>query len=91
MRDHDDGDAVLVELLEHCHDFDAGPAVEIAGRLIGEHYRGLVDNGARDRDALLLTAGKLAGKMVLTIARPTDARTRSALSRLPCPPADAAP
>src|SRR5882724_9285261 len=28
VRDHDDRDSVLVELLEDCHDLDAGSAVE---------------------------------------------------------------
>ena len=70
VRDHDDGDAVLVELLENGHDLNAGSAVEIAGRFIRQQYLGLVDQRARDRDALLLTAGKLTRKMVLTTRKP---------------------
>ena len=30
----------VVELLEHAHDLDAGLAVEVAGRLVGEQQRG---------------------------------------------------
>ena len=70
VRDHDDGDAVLVELLENGHDLNAGSAVEIAGRFVRQQYLGLVDQRARDRDALLLTAGKLTRKMVLTTREP---------------------
>jgi len=36
---HDDGDALVVELLKHAHDFDARAAVQIAGRLVGEQQR----------------------------------------------------
>ena len=37
----------------------AGLGVEVARRLVGEHERGIVDEGARDRQALLLAAGEL--------------------------------
>src|SRR6266576_5106192 len=70
VRDHDDGDAVLVELLENGHDLDAGSAVEIAGRFVCQQYLWIIDQRARDRDALLLTAGKLTRKMVLTTRTP---------------------
>ena len=61
VRDHDDGDALVVQLLENVHDLDARAAIEIARRLVGEQHVGIVDEGARDGDALLLAAGKLAG------------------------------
>src|SRR5882724_4673839 len=70
VRDHDDGDAVLIELLENGHDLNAGSAVEIAGRFICQQYLWIIDQRARDRDALLLTAGELARKMVLTTRKP---------------------
>src|SRR6266403_4831647 len=70
VRDHDDGDAVLIELLENGHDLNAGSAVEIAGRFIRQQYLWIIDQRARDRDALLLTAGKLTRKMVLTTREP---------------------
>ncbi len=60
MRHHEDGDAVIVQFLENIHDLDAGPRVEIAGRFIGQQEFGRVHQGAGDRDALLLAAGKLA-------------------------------
>ena len=42
---------------------DGGPgrAVEVGGRLVREDERWLMDQSACDRDALLFTAGKLAG------------------------------
>ena len=41
-----------------------GPAVEIAGRLVGEQQVRLVRERARDRDALLLAAGQLPGPVL---------------------------
>ena len=70
MRDHDDRDATLVELLKNRHDLDAGSAVEIAGRFIRKEHLGIIDQRARNRDALLLTAGKLTREMVLTTCKP---------------------
>ena len=70
VRDHDDGNAVLVELLENGHDLNAGSAVEIAGWFIRQQHLRIIDQRARDRDALLLTAGKLTRKMVLTTRKP---------------------
>src|SRR5690606_11299073 len=37
----------------------AGPAVEVARRLVGEHHGRVVDQGARQRHALPLAAGEL--------------------------------
>src|SRR3954471_22263192 len=70
VRDHDDRDATLVELLKDGHDLDAGSAVKIAGRFIRKEHLRIVDQRARNRDALLLTAGKLTRKMVLTTCKP---------------------
>src|SRR6267142_4136816 len=70
VRDHDDRDAVLIELLENGHDLNAGSAVEIAGRFIRQQHLRIIDQRACDRDALLLTAGKLTRKMVLTTRKP---------------------
>ena len=43
MRHHDDGDPVIVQLLKNSHDFDAGSAVEISGRLVSEQDFRIVD------------------------------------------------
>jgi len=64
VRDHDDGDAAFVELLKNSHDLDTGPAIEISRRLIREHHFRIVHQRPRDRDALLLAAGKLTRMMV---------------------------
>jgi len=64
VRDHDNGNSALVELLKNSHDLHAGPAVEIAGGFIGEHDFGIINQCAPDRHALLLTARKLAGIML---------------------------
>src|SRR5215470_20100053 len=45
---------------EHVHDGVSVLAVEGGGRLVGENRRRVADDGARDRDALLLAAAKLA-------------------------------
>src|SRR3954447_12075774 len=60
VRHQDDGDPLLrVELLEHLEDLLARARIEVAGRLIGEQERGVIDQGPGDRDALLLAAGEL--------------------------------
>ncbi len=46
-----------------------GAAVEIAGRLVGEDDFRIVDQSARDRDALLLAAGKLARMMIFAAGK----------------------
>src|SRR5262249_1171698 len=69
MRDHNDCDPSLADLLENCRDLSAGAAVEIAGRFIGEQHLRVVDQRAPNGDALLLTARKLARMMVLATAK----------------------
>ena len=56
VRDEDDGVAGAVQAIEERHDFDAGLRIEVAGRLVGEQDRRVVDQRARDGDALALTA-----------------------------------
>ena len=58
--DHDRA-ALGVQLAQQLHHRAAGPGVEVAGRFVGQHDRGSVDDGAGDRDALALAAGHLAG------------------------------
>ena len=69
MRHHDDGDAMIVQLLKNSHDFDAGAAIEISGRLISKQYFRFVDQGPRNRDTLLLPAGKLARMMIFAAGK----------------------
>ena len=64
VRDHDNRDALLVELLKNAHDLDAGLAVQISRRLVREQQLRLVHERARDGNTLLLAAGKLVWMMV---------------------------
>ena len=60
MRNHDErrppGGFELEQKIENRRGIDA---VEIAGRLVGKDQTGIVDNAARDGDALTFAAGKL--------------------------------
>ena len=72
VRDHDDGLAVVaVQLPEQREDVDRRLAVEVAGRLIANEQGRIGDEGARDRDALLLSAGELA-RLVLGAVLESD-------------------
>src|SRR5574339_882726 len=60
VRDEDDGDAALdVETLEDSHYLDAGARIEVAGRLVREDDRRLVDERPGDGHALLLSSRQL--------------------------------
>ena len=69
VRDEDDRVAGLVQLGEQPHDFDAGLRVEVAGRLVGEQDRRVVDERARDGDALALAARELVRPVVIAVAQ----------------------
>ena len=56
VRDHDNGDALSVELLHQVHDLDGGLGVERAGRLVSQKNAWAVRERAGDGDALLLAA-----------------------------------
>jgi hypothetical protein len=75
VRDHADGRAGAVQLAEQVHDRFAAARVEVAGRLVGQQDERLAGDGARHRDALLLTARELAGE-VLGPVRHADALER---------------
>src|SRR5690606_7864195 len=51
---------VLINAVEHVHDFNAVLAVQVARGLIGKQDRWPVDNSAGNADALLLTTGKFS-------------------------------
>ncbi len=57
-------------LAKSCHEFFARRRVEVAGRLVGQQDRRVVDECARDRDPLLLTAGELARLVVGAVGEP---------------------
>ena len=59
MSDDDHRLAAFIELAQKRHHVRAGRAIEVAGRLVREQDGRIVDHRARDRDALLLSAGQL--------------------------------
>src|SRR5436190_1830052 len=71
VRHHDDGNTLAVELLEYTHHFHAGASIEIAGRLVRQQYRGIVDQCAGNGDPLLLTPGQLV-RIVIRAIRETN-------------------
>ena len=75
VGDHADGGAGAVQLAQQVHDRLAVVRVEVAGGLVGEQDRGIADERARHRDALLLAARELAGQ-VLRAVRHADALER---------------
>ncbi len=77
MRDQQQRRAEPRVLLEQMVDDRlAGGAVEIAGRLVGQQQRRAGDEGARDRDALLLAARQLAGIVPQAMPEPDPSQRR---------------
>ena len=64
VRDHADGRAGFVQLSEQVHHRFAAPRIEVSSRLVGEEHQRFAGDGARNGDALLLTTGELAGKVL---------------------------
>ena len=62
--------AARVDLAEQVHDLERQVGIEVAGRLVGEDELRIVDERARDRDALLLAARQLLGKRVHAVLQP---------------------
>ena len=86
VGDHHDSDASPVQLLKDSHDFNAGSAVEVAGRLIREQNLGVINERPRNGDALLLSARKLTGMMFLAAlqTRPKQGRGQPAHAIADC-------
>ena len=63
VRDHADRRAARVQFLQQIHDGFAVARIEVAGRFVGQEDGRFAGERARDRDALLLTAGELARQM----------------------------
>ncbi len=70
VGDQEHGVAGLVQLVEEVHDLGRGGRVEVAGRLVGEEDRRVVDQRAGDGHALALAAGELVGLVVHALAEP---------------------
>jgi hypothetical protein len=73
VRGHDDGRATCVDALEEGHDAGTRGRVEVTRRLISQKKCWLVHDGTRNRDALLLTTGKLVW-ITVRLASKTDHR-----------------
>ena len=68
MRYHDDGVSVfLVYRLDQLQDFLGGLIIQCSCRLIAEKNVRILYNGTADSSPLLLTAGKLVGKLSLVL------------------------
>lgn len=64
---HDDRGSLLVKIGQQLHDFVTVGGIEVTGRFIGQDKLGVIDDGAGDGDALLLTTGELLGVVVTTV------------------------
>src|SRR5437899_150207 len=64
VRDHANRRPGLVQLAEEVHHGLAAAGIEVSGRLVGEQNQRLARHGARDGDALLLTARELAREVL---------------------------
>ena len=71
VGDHDDGHALIVERAHDAHEALAAPGVEHRGGLVQDEDLRVHRKGARDGDALLLSAGKRVRLMLLK-PRKTD-------------------
>lgn len=70
VRDHDDRLAeFLVELTQERENIFGTLRVEISGGLVCQDNLGFADDGARNRDTLLLAAGKLRRPMMKAVAQ----------------------
>ncbi|KLD74711.1 hypothetical protein Y886_31065 [Xanthomonas hyacinthi DSM 19077] len=63
VGNHANGRAALVEASKKLHDDFSVFSVQVACRLVSQDDWWLADNGSGYRNALLLAAGKLGGKM----------------------------
>ena len=76
-HEHQRAAALAVDRDEQLDDLAARGAVEVAGRLVGQHDRRIVGQRARDRHALLLAAGQLRRVVMAAIRQPDVGEQRS--------------
>ena len=70
MGDDDDGDALLAAgILQKLQDRPAGLVVQGAGGLVAEQELGVLREGSRDGDPLLLAAGELGREVVHPVGK----------------------
>ena len=68
MGNHNNRNAFVIQFLEKIHYLFAGGAVQSAGRFIGKKNFRMVDDSTGNGNTLLLSAGKLCGTEMETIA-----------------------
>jgi hypothetical protein len=69
VGDHDTSPVIFVdEMRKSLHHLEGAFGIQGGGRFVRQHNRRVVDQGARNRHALLLSAGKLGGKAVESVA-----------------------
>lgn len=74
MGDHDDGGAAFVDLAEQVDDLKREIGVDVAGGLVRDDERGVVDERARERDALLFAARQVLGQALGLAGKPDQER-----------------
>ena len=69
MRDHEDClSKILIRLAQHVEDNARTLRIQVAGGLIGEHDGGTIDEGAGERNSLLLATGKFIGAVLQALS-----------------------
>ncbi len=71
MRDHQYGCPLAVDFAEQVHNLKRERRVDIAGRLVRDDELRVIDQSAREADALLFAAGKL-GRLALRLVLQID-------------------
>src|SRR3954453_6501666 len=74
VRGDDDGRAGAVDAVDQLHDPDPRLRIEVAGRLVRQKQRRVVDERTRDRNALLLAARELVRVVVKLGRKPYEAK-----------------
>ena len=83
MRHYDHRHALLaIKPANNFHDLVRSARIEVAGRLVGKQYCGMVDEGPGERDALLLSPGELIGHVIRAVSQ-ADARKHLAPAIVP--------
>src|SRR5687768_1391342 len=69
MGGDDDSSAPVIYIGKKIHDSQGSFGIEVAGRLVGDEERRVVDEGAGDGDPLLLAARNLGRESVAAVAQ----------------------
>jgi hypothetical protein len=89
--DHNGRPGAFMQVVEQVEDGCAGDAVQVAGRLVGNQQRRVVDQSTRDRDALLFAAGQLGRQSIGAVAQADRTQEGgSAVEQFPFPAGRAA-